>query len=70
MCGKFTALASWRQVVAFSQPLTADPAGDEIVGYGVMKPLPVIVWDAEARQRPRTHEGRQDVRGNRDSTAR
>lgn len=50
MCGKFTAMASWREVVAFSQPLTKD-ARDETVTYGVARPLPVIVWDAEARQR-------------------
>lgn len=50
MCGKFTAMASWREVVAFSQPLTKD-APDETVTYGVARPLAVIVWDAEARQR-------------------
>jgi putative SOS response-associated peptidase YedK len=50
MCGKFTALASWREVVAFSQPLTKD-AQDEPVTYGVARLLPVIVWDAEAGQR-------------------
>ena len=27
MCGKFTALASWREVVAFSQPLSDMAAG-------------------------------------------
>jgi putative SOS response-associated peptidase YedK len=61
MCGKFTAMASWREVVDFSQPLTGrdrdgDPGGgdgsnDAIVEYRVNGPLPVIVWDAEARQR-------------------
>jgi putative SOS response-associated peptidase YedK len=65
MCGKFTALASWREVVMFSQPLTGsggsdgpDDGGDgeqggndEIVTYRVGGPLPVIVWDAEARRR-------------------
>jgi putative SOS response-associated peptidase YedK len=50
MCGKFTAMASWREVVAFSQPLTKD-APDETVTYGVARPLPVIVRDAEAGQR-------------------
>lgn len=30
MCGKFTQMASWREVVAFSEPLTV-PAGDGIV---------------------------------------
>ena len=61
MCGKFTALASWSEVVAFSQPLTESgdgegPSGDEgsndeIVTYRVGGLLPVIVWDAETRAR-------------------
>lgn len=59
MCGKFTALASWSEVVAFSQPLTESVAGesgdeggnDEIVTYRVGGPLPVIVWDVEQRKR-------------------
>ena len=55
MCGKFTAMASWREVVACSQPLTisvpSEGSNDQIVSYGVMQPLPVIVCDADARQR-------------------
>lgn len=63
MCGKFTAQASWREVVAFSQPLAAGPGdgdeggGDEcdggggIVVYRVGGVLPVIVWDAEVGKR-------------------
>src|SRR5713226_292393 len=61
MCGKFTALASWSEVVAFSQPLTEGGGGegpggdegsnDEIVTYRVGGLLPVIVWDAETRAR-------------------
>ena len=59
MCGKFTALASWSEVVAFSQPLTEGGGGDgpgegsndEIVAFRVNGLLPVIVWDAESRQR-------------------
>ena len=59
MCGKFTALASWGEVVAFSQPLTehgrsdgpGEGSNDEIVTYRVNGLLPVIVWDAEARER-------------------
>jgi len=54
MCGKFTAMFSWREVVAFTQPLTAKPKDggtDEQVAYGVAKPLPVIVWDGEAKRR-------------------
>lgn len=60
MCGKFTALASWSEVVDFSRPLTeggGDGAGgnedgdDEIVTYRVGSLLPVIIWDAERRAR-------------------
>jgi putative SOS response-associated peptidase YedK len=55
MCGKFTAMASWREVVEFSQPLTGklkgDDGGDEEVTYGVARALPVIVWDREAGRR-------------------
>jgi putative SOS response-associated peptidase YedK len=65
MCGKFTALSSWSEVVTFSQPLTDSGGGegqggdeasnegsnDEIVTYRVGGLLPVIVWDAETRAR-------------------
>jgi len=63
MCGKFTAQASWREVVAFSQALTGgggdgqggggdgQGGGDEEVTYRVNGLLPVIVWDAEAGKR-------------------
>lgn len=54
MCGKFTAMYSWREVVAFSQPLTAERregSNDQVVGYGVMQLLPVIVLDPETKQR-------------------
>ncbi|WP_428669045.1 SOS response-associated peptidase family protein [Reyranella sp.] len=59
MCGKFTALASWSEVAAFSQPLTeggggdgpGDGSNDEVVTFRVGSLLPVIVWDAEAGQR-------------------
>jgi putative SOS response-associated peptidase YedK len=60
MCGKFTAMSSWREVVEFSQPLTesggegqgeAEGSNDAIVTYRVGGPLPVIIWDAEARKR-------------------
>jgi putative SOS response-associated peptidase YedK len=59
MCGKFTAQASWREVVAFSQALTSGSGdGDRREGedggdvtYRVNSLVPVIVWDKEARQR-------------------
>jgi len=60
MCGKFTAMASWAEVVAFSQPLTVpatdgegggEAENDYEVTYRPYAMLPVIVWDAQARQR-------------------
>lgn len=53
MCGKFTAMASWAQVVAFSQPLNRDPnePEDRSVTFRVMSNLPVIVWDRDAVKR-------------------
>ena len=60
MCGKFTAMSSWSEVVAFSQALTetggggatgGDGSNDSIVTYRVNGLLPVIVWNAEAGRR-------------------
>src|SRR3954464_4609957 len=60
MCGKFTAMVSWGQIVAYSEMFTkgdggdgqgGEDGGDEIITFRVGGPLPVIVWDAEARQR-------------------
>jgi putative SOS response-associated peptidase YedK len=55
MCGKFTAMASWAEVVAFSQPLTADRdysrPNDEAVTLKVMGVVNVIVWDEEEKRR-------------------
>jgi putative SOS response-associated peptidase YedK len=55
MCGKFTAMASWAEVVAFSQPLTVDRGGnapdDRQVTFRVMDVLPLHVWDPKRRQR-------------------
>jgi putative SOS response-associated peptidase YedK len=54
MCGKFTAMASWSEVVAFSQPLTADTSAgsnDSEVTYRPYAMLPVIVWDADLKRR-------------------
>lgn len=47
MCGKFTAMASWSQVVAFSQPLTVE--ADRSIAYRVMSNVPVIVFDGGQR---------------------
>ena len=50
MCGKFTAMASWREVVDFSQPLgSVGERPDEEITYGVARPLPVIVWQSGDR---------------------
>lgn len=46
MCGKFTALASWREVVDFSQPLTTRD-DDRLITFRVMSNVPVIVFDRE-----------------------
>ena len=59
MCGKFTAMVSWRQIVEFGSMFTGGSSksgddgggGDEIATYRVNGQLPVIVWDGEARQR-------------------
>jgi putative SOS response-associated peptidase YedK len=55
MCGKFTAMASWENVVDFSQPLTNDGGegggDDEVVTYRVNTMLSVVIWDAETRVR-------------------
>jgi putative SOS response-associated peptidase YedK len=48
MCGKFTSLASWREVHDFSQPLTV-PAGEgEVITFRPMAMLPVIIFDRDA----------------------
>lgn len=44
MCGKFTAMFSWSEVVAFTQPLDGG-AGDHEVTYRVVGALPVITLD-------------------------
>ena len=52
MCGKFTAQASWREVHAFSQPLTeSGDTEEDDVAYRVTGALPVLIWDAEAGKR-------------------
>ena len=58
MCGKFTRMASWAGVVAFSEPLTRDrmedSGNDKVVGLRVGDPIPVIVHDAELPERIET----------------
>jgi putative SOS response-associated peptidase YedK len=58
MCGKFTAMSSWAQVHAFSQPLTSDrfeksrgDADDREVTLRVMGNLAVILFDHVEGQR-------------------
>jgi putative SOS response-associated peptidase YedK len=56
MCGKFTAMASWAEVVAFMQPLSGKSgedqnAADREVTYRVMSNLPVILFDMAAGKR-------------------
>lgn len=55
MCGKFTAMASWAQVVVYSEAFTLNPEGaggnDQAVTLRVMNTLPVIVWDAQEAKR-------------------
>src|SRR5207302_1130770 len=60
VCGKFTAMFSWQQVVAFSQPLTAESFenkktdigdNDREVTLRVMGNVSVIVFDKETAKR-------------------
>ena len=60
MCGKFTAMVSWAEIVGFSEAFLErqgeDGAGnesgnDEVATYRVNGLLPVIVWDAEQGKR-------------------
>ena len=57
MCGKFTAMVSWAQIVAFSEAFLerrdddgpgGEGSNDDVATYRVNGLLPVIVWDAEA----------------------
>ena len=42
MCGKFTQMASWREVVAFSQPLTAIPEDEAVTVSTPMRTARVL----------------------------
>jgi Uncharacterized conserved protein len=48
MCGKFTSLATWREVHDFSQPLSVGDGKDEVITFRPMTALPVIIFDREA----------------------
>jgi putative SOS response-associated peptidase YedK len=55
MCGKFTAIASWSEVIDFSTALTPDRdtqgTNDEAVTLKVMGAVNVIIWDQEEKRR-------------------
>ncbi len=49
MCGKFTAMASWSEVVDFSRPLSSD--NDQSLIFRPMSLLPLVVLDADLLER-------------------
>src|ERR1700742_770805 len=53
MCGKFTAKASWSEIVDFIHSTPPREAGgdDRTLTYRVMGPVPLIVWDPVAGKR-------------------
>jgi len=65
MCGKLTAMASWAEVVSFSQSLSRDQMmpsdNDREITFRVMSNLPVIIWDKQAGKRDDLF-ARMDVR--------
>lgn len=50
MCGKFTQMATWQEVVAFSQPLTAIPEGGPVTVSTPMRPARVIRLGEDGRR--------------------
>ena len=46
MCGKFTQLASWQDVVAFSQPLTVSSGREDVVVATPMRFANILRLDA------------------------
>jgi len=54
MCGKFTAMASWSDVVDFADAFTetvTSGENDQPIGFKVMSELRVIIWDVEEKKR-------------------
>src|ERR1700761_969606 len=54
MCGKFTAMASWAEVVDFSDAFSSSGGGgdnDQPVGFKVMSQVQIIIWDAQEKKR-------------------
>ena len=51
MCGKFTAKASWSEIVDFIWSAPAQEDADRTLAYRVMNNLPVILWDADQGRR-------------------
>lgn len=47
MCGKFTQMATWREVVAFSEILSARQNDDEELTFTPMRSVPVVHLDAD-----------------------
>ena len=50
MCGKFTQLASWQEVVAFSQPLTVSSGREEVVVATPMRFANILRLDATGKR--------------------
>jgi putative SOS response-associated peptidase YedK len=50
MCGKFTQMATWQEVVAFSQPLTAIPEGGAVTVSTPMRTARVIRLGEDGRR--------------------
>lgn len=50
MCGKFTQMASWREVHAFSTILSARPNDDEELTFTPMRTVPVVHLDSDGRR--------------------
>ena len=50
MCGKFTQMAEWKEVVAFSQPLTAIPEGQPVTVSTPMRTARVIRTGDDGRR--------------------